>query len=227
MARLIMLFSLLPTFVLFVFAVDVQNTSPRDPQCVVNVNVPERSCDKTSCYGADEHCVRKESLQDIRKELATIKSGVRSAASIKQCSRRNLNDDREYGVAMACDFEKKRNDTVLRVAWNGALRLIHQGTKGYSCRRWYFTLNGKECEQPMTIDTQIYLTAKSINRHDPKYVEGYCRGLAAGHVQVQWNVGDCIFETTGNPGDSKTGWGSTSRIIVEEVNVEDDSENIV
>ena len=26
--------------------------------------------------------------------------GVRSAASIKQCSRRNLDDDREYGVAM-------------------------------------------------------------------------------------------------------------------------------
>ena len=58
-------------------------------------------------------------------------------------------------------------------------------------------------------------------------MEGYCRGLAAGHVQVQWNVGDCIIENTGNPGNSKTGWGSTSRIIVEEVNVEDDSENIV
>ncbi|KAI0229690.1 hypothetical protein LSAT2_019846 [Lamellibrachia satsuma] len=224
MARLVMLFSLLPAFV---YAVDVQNTSPRDPQCVVNVNVPERGCDQTSCYGADEHCVKKGSLQDIRKELATIKSGVRSAASIKQCSRRNLDDDREYGVAMVCDFEKKRNDTVLRVAWNGALRLRHQGTKGYSCRRWYFTLNGKECEQPMTIDTQIYLSTKVINIHDPKYVEGYCRGLPAGNVQVKWNVGDCIIHNNDNPGDSKTGWGSTSRIIVEEVNVEDDSENIV
>ena len=68
-----------------------------------------------------------------------------------------------------CDFEKKRNDTVLRVAWNGALRLIHEGPNSASCRRWYFTLNGKECEQPMTIDTQISLAAKSINRHDPKY----------------------------------------------------------
>ena len=73
MARLVVLFSLLSAFV---YAVDVQNTSPRDPQCVVNVNVPERGCDQTSCYGADEHCVKKGSLQDIRKELATIKSGI-------------------------------------------------------------------------------------------------------------------------------------------------------
>ncbi|KAI0221180.1 hypothetical protein LSAT2_027421 [Lamellibrachia satsuma] len=79
----------------------------------------------------------------------------------------------------------------------------------------------------MTIDTQLFLDTKGINRHEPKYVEGYCRGLAAGQVQVRWNVGDCIIGTSHNPGNSKTGWGSTCRIIVEEVNVEDDRENIV
>ncbi|KAI0221181.1 hypothetical protein LSAT2_027422 [Lamellibrachia satsuma] len=86
MTRLILLFSLLPAFV---YAADEQNTLPRDPPCVVNVNVPDRCCG-----GADDNYVKK---------------GVRSAANIKQCSKRNLNDDREYGVAMGCDFVKKRN----------------------------------------------------------------------------------------------------------------------
>ncbi|KAI0214629.1 hypothetical protein LSAT2_000274 [Lamellibrachia satsuma] len=58
-------------------------------------------------------------------------------------------------------------------------------------------------------------------------VEGYCRGLPARHVQVQCNVGDCIIETTPNAGDCRTGWRSTSRSIVEEINIEDDSEKIV
>ena len=43
-------------------------------------------------------------------------------------------------------------------------------------------------------------------------------------MQVQWNVGDYIMDTQNN---SKTGWGSTSRIIVEEVNIEDASKNVV
>ena len=46
---------------------------------------------------------------------------------------------------------------VCGFVWRGTARLIHEGPKSSSCRRWYFTVNGKEREQPMTIDTQIYL----------------------------------------------------------------------
>ena len=58
-------------------------------------------------------------------------------------------------------------------------------------------------------------------------MEGYCRGLQAGDVRVKWNVGDCVNQ---NPhydvGGSLTGWISTVRITVEEVNVEDANEKI-
>ena len=58
-------------------------------------------------------------------------------------------------------------------------------------------------------------------------MEGYCRGLPAGTVRVVWNVGDCVNQ---NPhydvGDSHTGWVSTVRITIEEVNVEDANVNI-
>ena len=74
-------------------------------------------------------------------------------------------------LLQTCDFDKKRDDSVLRVAFNGALRLINIGTGGGSCQRWYFTLNDKECEQPMTIDTEIKLDGHNINRHDPHYGE--------------------------------------------------------
>ncbi|KAI0214899.1 hypothetical protein LSAT2_033084 [Lamellibrachia satsuma] len=138
-----------------------------------------------------------------------------------------MNDNRESGVLMECDFVKQRQNTVLRVAWNGDLRLIHTGSKGASCRRWYFTLNGSECANPKPIDTQLHNNMKVINIHHPNYVEGYCRGLPAGNVHVVWSVGDCVNQ---NPhydvGDSYTGWMSTVRITIEEVNVEDANVNI-
>ncbi|KAI0218806.1 hypothetical protein LSAT2_029528 [Lamellibrachia satsuma] len=106
------------------------------------------------------------------------------------------------------------------------LRLIHNSPKSGSCRRWYFTLNGNECREPNAIDTQIYtdISGKNIHRHTN--VEGYCRGIAAGSVQVQWNIGDCIT-TTYDTGDSYTGWDATVRIIVEEVDVNDANSTIV
>jgi len=56
-------------------------------------------------------------------------------------------------------------------------------------------------------------------------VEGYCRGIAAGDVFVAWNVGDVAHpdgddQSHYNVGDSWTGWMSTVRIIIEEVDVE-------
>ena len=52
-------------------------------------------------------------------------------------------------------------------------------------------------------------------------VEGYCRGVSAGDVRVQWNIGDCIRQGSYKQGSPLAGWTSTVRIIVEEVNVED------
>ena len=69
----------------------------------------------------------------------------------------------------SCDFVKKRDDTVLRVVWNGDLRLINTGPKGGSARRWFFTINGQECKDPTTIDTQLHTADRTSNVHRPAY----------------------------------------------------------
>ncbi|KAI0218890.1 hypothetical protein LSAT2_029437 [Lamellibrachia satsuma] len=135
--------------------------------------------------------------------------------------------ERKTGLVYSCEFVKKRNDTVLRVVWNGDLRLIHTGPKSCSCRRWFFTINGGECSEPRTIETQLYINTRGTNIHRPAYVEGYCRGVSAGHLNVGWNVGDCQNMNAYNVGDSSTGYKATVRIIVEEVDVEDANTVIV
>ena len=72
-------------------------------------------------------------------------------------------------LLQSCEFVKKRDDTVLRVVWNGDLRLIHNGNKYGSCRRWFFTINGQECSGPRTIDTQLLTHIKGTNMHRPAY----------------------------------------------------------
>ena len=63
-------------------------------------------------------------------------------------------------------------------------------------------------------------------------MEGYCRGIPAGDVNVAWNVGDVVNgvgwdQSDYNTGDSVTGWVATVRIIVEEVDVENSDTAIV
>ena len=70
--------------------------------------------------------------------------------------------------SQSCDFVKKLDDTVLRVLWNGDLRL-HTGPKSGSARRWFFTINGKECSEPRTIDTQLHVRDSANNVHRPAY----------------------------------------------------------
>ena len=71
--------------------------------------------------------------------------------------------------SQSCDFVKKRDDTVLRIVWNGNLRLIDRGPKSGSAHRWFFTINGKECSVPKTIDTQLYVRDSDTNNHRPAY----------------------------------------------------------
>ena len=58
-------------------------------------------------------------------------------------------------------------------------------------------------------------------------VEGYCRGVPAGEIIVGWNVGDCPNQKDFDVGDSYTGWFQTSRIIVEELAIQNATDVIV
>ncbi|KAI0226051.1 hypothetical protein LSAT2_023249 [Lamellibrachia satsuma] len=90
-------------------------------------------------------------------------------------------------------------------------------------------MNGEECKDPIAIDTQLNVQAKDSNIHRPAHVEGYCRGIAAGNVKVGWNVGDILNgkQPFYNVGSSCAVWMTSVRIIVEEVDVEDEGTAIV
>ena len=44
-----------------------------------------------------------------------------------------------------CTLNKGRNDTWVRVSWNGNMRITRCTS---CCMRWYFTINGEECADP-------------------------------------------------------------------------------
>ncbi|XP_077990064.1 collagen triple helix repeat-containing protein 1-like [Glandiceps talaboti] len=131
--------------------------------------------------------------------------------NIKQCAWNNLNDGRENVIIKDCIFDKKSEDTAIRVTWNGNLRSL---SSSGSCVRWYFTFDGVECLKPFAIDSVIH-THTGVNIHRSTSVEGICFGIPAGRVDVEFRVGTC---STGHAmGDAYTGWASVSRVIVEEI----------
>lgn len=65
-------------------------------------------------------------------------------------------------VIMTCSITKQRNDTVLRIAWDG-----NMAVEGCSdcCMRWYITVDGVECGDPGPIDAairQVHITLNTL-----------------------------------------------------------------
>ena len=69
----------------------------------------------------------------------------------------------------------------------------------------------------MTIDAAVYNNWPSgdPNLHHHRSFEGYCENIPQGAVRVELWVGQCGFGVI--LGDAYTGWGSVSRIMIEEV----------
>ncbi|KAI0208873.1 Collagen triple helix repeat-containing protein 1 [Lamellibrachia satsuma] len=161
-------------------------------------------------------------IRNLRKEAEPVKT---SAVRMKQCSKRPWASSLTNGRLMTCRFVKERSDTVLRVVWSGHLNLKYEDSESYSCRRWFFTLNGEECLAPRSIDVAL-ISPSYFHMSRANYVEGYCRGVAAGPVNITWNIGNCPTDE-GNSGTVLTGGFETTRIVAEEVFVEDASDVIV
>ena len=112
-----------------------------------------------------------------------------------------------------CAFNKLQSNSALTVSFHGNTKVeFHNG-----CNRWYFKFNGNECSGPMTIEAAVYNYWPSGNPNllHHRSFEGYCENIPQGAVRVELWVGQC---SSGNTlGDAYTGWGSVSRIMIEEV----------
>ena len=109
-----------------------------------------------------------------------------------------------------CNFNKKYDNTSLRVFYEGTLR--SEGV--YVCSRWYFTFDGAECTNPATIEGIVYVHTTHVNPHRHRHIEGYCDQVPKGHVRVGFWIGKCASYTLG---DGNTGFNTVSRIVIEEV----------
>ena len=111
---------------------------------------------------------------------------------------------------------KKNQDTALKVEYDGDFRIC---SCVLCCKRWYFTFNGIECSNPITIEAVdvIYTNhgRTDTNVHKHSQIGRYCEGIGKGTVRVGLVVGDCLGYKSGS--DAFTGYSSVARIMIEEV----------
>ena len=110
-----------------------------------------------------------------------------------------------------CQFAKIKDDTALRVVFQGNIRLMSCSN---CCRRWFITFNGAECSGPLPIDAALWIRNSNTDEHRHGAIEGYCDNIGKGNIRVGINIGNC--PGYGNS-DGYTGWKSVSRLIIEEV----------
>ena len=128
----------------------------------------------------------------------------------KQCTWKRR-DVKDTGLIQDCIFDKKHDNTSLRVFYEGNIRPYGTNT----CSRWYFIFNGAECTKPATIEGVYYAKSTQVNPHHHRHIEGYCDQVSKGHVRVGFWIGRCASGRS--LGDGDTGWSSVSRIVIEEV----------
>ena len=129
------------------------------------------------------------------------------------CKRQHVLITGCYLYTQVCDFMKNYTDTSLHVYFAGNLRIYNCNG---CCSRWYFKFNGAECSSSGTIAGAFYMSrgvGRNLHRH--RHIEGHCNNIHKGKVRVGFWVGKC---TTGEKlADAHTGWGTPSRIFIEEV----------
>ncbi|KAL9986634.1 hypothetical protein ACROYT_G000805 [Oculina patagonica] len=127
----------------------------------------------------------------------------------KQCAWKR-EDSRDIGLIKDCVFDKKKDNTALRVVYQGNLYLLCN----HCCKRWFISFNGAECSGPLPIDVVWWMKNNNYPTYKPGSIEGYCDNIHNGKIRVGINIGNCP-----GYGDSNgyTGWNSVSRLMIEEV----------
>ena len=110
-----------------------------------------------------------------------------------------------------CQFTKIKDDTALRVVYQGNFYLYCNNC----CKRWFITFNGAECSGPLPIDVVLWVSKHvGYEERKPGSIEGYCDNIRKGKIRVGINIGNCPGYGNAN---GQTGWNSVSRLMIEEV----------
>ncbi len=143
-------------------------------------------------------------------KITARKKKIGHASSTTKVAQRNVGliYGRGLFTLQDCVFHKKKDDTALRVVYQGNVHVYCNSC----CKRWFITFNGAECSGPLPIDGVLWIA--SSRHHIPGGLEGYCNNIHKGKIRVGINIGNC--PSFGNS-DGHTGWNSVSRLIIEEV----------
>ena len=118
-------------------------------------------------------------------------------------------------LLQSCVFKKARSSSALRVTYQGDMRLEICSNRR-CCRRWFITINGKECSSPAPIEVAIHAGGDSnVNLHRPATIDGICSDIPKGNLTVGLSVGNCK-NWPYDEGNAHTCWGSC-RLIIEEI----------
>ncbi|XP_066930461.1 collagen triple helix repeat-containing protein 1-like [Clytia hemisphaerica] len=142
------------------------------------------------------------------------RNGVDAVRNWKECAWNNIDDKRQSGVIKECSFKKNSKETYLKFQVTGNLR--NHNCAG-CCKRWYITLDGGECS-PVPIDGIVYISHAAVplqhDLHQVRTFSGHCQINRTGTVKVALSIGDCAGVKGGH---GMTGWKSSTRIYVEEI----------
>ena len=86
---------------------------------------------------------------------------------------------------------KKRNDTWLRLTWDGNLRIARCQV---CCMNWYLTIDGYQCSNPGAVDTLVYQAGNYlIVRHS--HFSGVCQEAGGSPINAgQFNFSQqCVL----------------------------------
>ncbi|XP_019639047.1 PREDICTED: uncharacterized protein LOC109481009 [Branchiostoma belcheri] len=169
---------------------------------------------------AAHHAHGHRSHHDDRNDVRAVQP---LAWPVHQCVWQTGLKDHD-GWVTTCSFKKRHYNSVLRLAYSGGLILANCTE---CCKRWYFTINGIECQKPGGIDAIVMKMGHEGNMlHQHQQFEGFCDKVGVGVLDVELRVQDCTehmphhgHSGATEPGDAQTGGHCFSRIIVEEVDM--------
>ncbi|XP_065846235.1 collagen triple helix repeat-containing protein 1-like [Oscarella lobularis] len=135
------------------------------------------------------------------------------AINYQQCTWNNY-QSQQVGTVQTCTINKQSASSALKVTYAATMSVLCPGS--LCCGKWYFTFNGNECTSPDTIEGIVHVNDNqnnpmSTSRH--RQITGICENLPIGNVAVAVRVGNCPYYGTTS---KHSGWGTVSRIIIEE-----------